>query len=248
MSSAVLAVALETSSRVGGVALGRGAELVAVRAFDPGMRHARDLVPPLQALAEEHDLDLNGCQLAIVDLGPGSFTGLRVAVATVKALHLVTRCRVTSVQAPDAVAAALPDRPAHLCVVIDATRGEVSAACYEAVDCPPDPERNRFSGEAGVWQRTAGPAIVKPAALVGELRPECLITGGGLTRYGDEFRRAGFATVPQDRWLPRCEWVYRLGWERFRAGLTDDPSTLTPLYLRLPAAEERWRKLHGDEE
>lgn len=244
MGSRVASVALETSCEVGGVALGRGPEVVAGEEFEPGMRHARDLVPALGRLARERALDLSRLALVMVDLGPGSFTGVRVGVATAKALHLAARCQVVGVVATDVVAAAAERPPAGLCVVVDATRGELYAARYRPTQEAPAPAQDRFRGAACTWERTWGPGVVPPADLVGTLSADCCITGGALRRYGDEFRSAGFALAPEGEWLPRVRWVYALGWERYQAGLLDDPYTLEPIYLRLPAAEERWREKH----
>jgi len=245
MTSTVLSVALETSCLAGGVALGRGGTVLATAEFDPGMRHARDLVPALGRLARSHGVDLRRLELVFLDLGPGSFTGLRVGVATAKALHLATRCQLVGVLATDAVVAAIPEARGQVCVVIDATRGELYAARYQPFGEAPAPGDGRFTGCAGVWERTLGPAIMRPAELRGQLSPECYVVGGGVGRYGEEFGAAGLALAPRKQWLPSVEWVHALGWERYQAGLTDDPYTLEPIYLRPSAAEERWREKHG---
>jgi len=240
-----LSAALETSCLVGGVALGTGATLLVSENFEPGMRHARDLAPALGRLAHKQGLDLDTLEVVVVDLGPGSFTGVRVGVATAKALHLATRCQVVGVLATDAVAAGLARPRSEVCVVIDATRGELYAARYRATDSPAAPGQGRFTGSAGVWERVSEPRIVRPADLIPTLPHQCYVTGGGLGRYADEFAAAGLPVAPEQDRLPSVEWVYALGWERREAGLTDDPYTLEPLYLRLSAAEERWREREG---
>lgn len=244
MTLTQLSVALETSCLVGGVALGTGGVVVVSEHLQPGMRHARDLVPTLGRLARMQGLELGGIDVVMLDLGPGSFTGVRVGVATAKALHLASRCGVVGVLAPDAVVAAVDQSPPEACVVIDATRGEVYAARYRPTDQATNPAQGRFTGSAGTWERISGPTIVRPECLVRTLPPGCCVTGGGLSRYGDEFRSAGFPLAPEEAWLPRVEWVHALGWERLQAGLVDDPYSLEPIYLRLPAAEERWRERH----
>ena len=240
-----LSAALETSCQVGGVALGMGGTLLVSEHFEPGMRHARDVAPALNRLARKQGLDLRRLEVVMVDLGPGSFTGVRVGVATVKALHLATRCQVVGVLATDAVAAAVAQPQPEVCVVIDATRGELYAARYRLTGAPRAPGEGRFTGSTGVWERVSDPSIVRPADLIPTLPPGCYVTGGGLSRYEDEFASAGLLVAPEEDRLPSVEWVYALGWERREAGLTDDPYTLEPLYLRLAAAEERWRERQG---
>ena len=245
MTARPLSVALETSCSVGGVALGEGGSLLASRSLGRGMRHGRDLVPTVGWLARQHGRDLSRLELVMVDVGPGSFTGLRVGLATAKAFHLATRCLVVGVLAPDAVVAGLPAVTGQVCVVIDATRGELYAACYRPAEDGAEVARGAFTGAAGAWQRSFGPTIVEPAELMSRLDPDCLVTGGGLGRYADDFREAGLPLAPEGHWLPRAEWVYALGWKRHGAGLHEDPYQLEPIYLRLSAAEERWRQKHG---
>jgi tRNA A37 threonylcarbamoyladenosine modification protein TsaB len=158
---------------------------------------------------------------------------------------LATRCPVVGVLATDAVTAGVRERHAQVCVVIDATRGELYAARYRLTDQPADPARRHFTGAAGTWERIFGPAIIRPADLLAGLEPGCYVTGGGLSRYGDVFRTGGFPLAPEGDWFPAVERVHALGWERHRNGLADDPYALEPMYLRLPAAEERWRERSG---
>jgi len=239
-----LSVALETSCPVGGVALGVGGVVVASEHLRPGMRHARDLVPTLGRLARMLGLEPAATDVVMVDLGPGSFTGVRVGVATTKAFHLATGCEVVGVLATDVVVAAVAQPQPEVCVVVDATRGELYAARYQPTDQATNPAEGRFTGSAGTWQRVFGPTVVRPTDLIRTLPPDCYVTGGGLKRYGDEFRSAGLALAPEETWLPTVAWVHALGWERFQVGLADDPYDLKPVYLRLPAAEERWRERH----
>jgi tRNA A37 threonylcarbamoyladenosine modification protein TsaB len=162
-----------------------------------------------------------------------------------KAIYLATRCQVVGVLATDAVAAGVAERHPEVCVVIDATRGELYAARYRPSDQRADPAHDRFTGSAGTWERTFGPAIIRPADLARALPSGCSVTGGGLGRYAHVFGAGEFVLAPQEGWFPAVEWVHALGWERSQGGLADDPYALEPMYLRLPAAEERWRERSG---
>jgi tRNA threonylcarbamoyladenosine biosynthesis protein TsaB len=241
----IWSVALESSCPSGGAALGRDGEVVASERLGAGMRHARDMVPVLGRLASGEKVDLGQLGLVILDVGPGSFTGVRVGVAVAKAIYLATRCQVVGVLATDAVTAGVGERHPEVCVVIDATRGELYAARYRPSDQPADPARGRFSGSAGTWERVFGPTIIRPADLLPALGPGCYVTGGGLSRHGDVFRGGALVLASEPGWFPAVEWVHALGWERYGKGLADDPYALEPMYLRLPAAEERWRERGG---
>src|SRR3990167_786448 len=79
-------LSIETSSSVGGVALLDGDRLVDEVTFEKGMIHGRELTPSIQNICERNGVKLNEMSLIGVDIGPGSYTGLRVGLATAKGL------------------------------------------------------------------------------------------------------------------------------------------------------------------
>ena len=134
----MLVLALDTSTPAGSVALARDAELLGCRSGDPVRTHGERLPGDLLALLAEHDLAVGDVDVFAACCGPGSFTGLRVGLATVQALALVNRRQLVTVPTLEAVArAARPAAdgatPAPLVGAwMNAHRGEVFAALYKA--------------------------------------------------------------------------------------------------------------------
>ena len=134
----MLVLALDTSTRAGSVALARDTELLGCRSGDPARTHGERLPGDLLALLAEHGLAVDDVDVFAACSGPGSFTGLRVGLATVQALALVNGRQLVTVPTLEAVAraarlAAGSAAPAPLVGAwMNAHRGEVFAALYEA--------------------------------------------------------------------------------------------------------------------
>lgn len=162
-----------------------------------------------------------------VGVGPGSFTGLRVGIATAKALGLSRGLPLSGVGTLDALARGLGETAGERrrVVVLDARRGEVAAALYEA------------SGE-----RAWGPVLSSPEELGERLAvlPEAALCGGsGAVRFRQHLTNRT-VEIPDD-----TEPVHRVAARHIcalAAGREEDESgSLAPIYLRPPDAE-RWRE------
>lgn len=104
-------LAIETSSRRGFLALGRGDDILEVAELPAKRRHNLDLVPTIDALCRRHQLTPADLAELYVSLGPGSFTGLRIAVATAKMLALTLGVKIVGVSTLDLLCA---QHPGHL--------------------------------------------------------------------------------------------------------------------------------------
>jgi tRNA threonylcarbamoyladenosine biosynthesis protein TsaB len=163
-----------------------------------------------------------------VGLGPGSFVGIRIGIATARGLAASTGLPVTGVCTLDALGRALgelDDRERSCLAVLDARRGEVFAALYS-----PTGER--------LWQ----PLVAAPAELakrVAELPAAPLAGGSGAIRFRDELASRGI-DVPAD-----ADPVHRVAARHIcavaEAAPERDDERLEPIYLRAPDAE-RWRE------
>ena len=216
-------LAVETSSLAGGVALLDDERLVAEYLLDVSVTHSERLMAAVdQALAGARwtGRDLGGLAVAV---GPGSFTGLRIAVSTAKGLALALGLPIAAVPTLDAMAAALPWAALPVCPVLDARKGEVYASLY------------RWDG-AGMhreWEYLA----LAPEALAARLGEPTLVVGDGAAAVRSPHAR----TVPPPRRLPSPACVGMLGLDRQRRGETVPAATLTPLYLRPSEAELKRR-------
>jgi len=223
--------AIETSGARGGIALladdGEGGpRLLEETYLEEGSRHARDLMPTLRDACDRAGWPPRTIDAVAVSIGPGSFTGVRIAVVLAKVLAYDAGAAIVPVPSLRALAEnAPPDRSALACIR-DAKRGGLYAGIFE----------RRGSN----LEETFGPALIQPDALAGRLAPGTLVLGRGAAKAREAL--AGFEVAPEGLWDVRPSAVARLGYAAWRAGETADPLRLEPVYLRRPEAEEVWRR------
>lgn len=128
----MLILALDTTTRAGSAAVVRGADVVVEHVGDPAITHGQRLPADLMAIVERAGVRLEEIDLFAVAAGPGSFTGLRVGIATVQGLAMASAKRVVPVSALDALARAGANGRDAVAAWMDAQRGEVFAALYAA--------------------------------------------------------------------------------------------------------------------
>jgi len=218
---------METSSLAGGVALLDDERLVAEYLLDVSITHAERLMAAVdRVLADARwtPRELGGLAVAV---GPGSFTGLRIAVSTAKGLALALGLPIAAVPTLDAMAAALPWAALPVCPVLDARKGEVYASLY------------RWDGRAmrRDWEYLA----LSPEALAERLTEPVILAGDAAAAIHSPYARL----VPPPRRLPSPACVGALGLQRLRRGDSLAPAALAPLYLRPPEAELKRRVLAG---
>jgi tRNA threonylcarbamoyladenosine biosynthesis protein TsaB len=212
---------------------GPGGEEVAERLVlaTPGERpaHARDLLPAIDGLVSEAG-GWESIELIAAGIGPGSFTGLRIGVATARALAQARSLPLAPVLTTAALAAgiAAPGGADRLAVV-DARRREVFAARLPAGAALAEP-----------------PVVVAPRELRAALQPgpDAFAAGDGAVRFRDELRAGGIEVLADDDPSHRLSALHicRLG----EAAEALRPADLKPLYLRRPDAERWIERDHGN--
>lgn len=227
-------IAIETSSASGSVALARGPRLLSERSFSTQTQHARELVPTLVQLYQECGWRAGEVEECYLSIGPGSFTGLRVAVTFARHLALATGAKLCAVPTLDVIAAnalesAAP--PVRLAVILDAKRGQVFGATFRLQD--------------KAYQRDGDPRLIEPGALLNE-GAALSVMGEGIDYHDDAVAASGSKVLDRSVWMPRAASVHRLGWEMSQAGLFTPPRELAPCYIRRPEAEEIWEKRQAD--
>jgi tRNA threonylcarbamoyladenosine biosynthesis protein TsaB len=228
-------IALDTTTRAGSVALVEDGRVIDERAGDASRTHAERLPMEILALVDAHRVALPDVDLYAVASGPGSFTGLRIGIATVQGLAFVHRRRIVAIPALEALAhAAAGDLAAGTVIAawMDAHRHDVFASAY------------RIAGDAsscgvGRLQALDGPTVGDPASTLARWIDELdvgprVFVGDGATLYEREIRRAidGARVVAH----PRLAGIIgRLASARVSDAL--DPGDVRPLYVRKPDAE-----------
>jgi tRNA threonylcarbamoyladenosine biosynthesis protein TsaB len=215
-------VALDTATRMAGLALHDGLRVRYEAAWEAGRQHTVQLTSRLVAALADLGLGADNLSGVAVTLGPGSFTGLRVGMAVAKGLALARGLPLVGVPTLDVVATAQGRDRRPLVAVLQAGRGRVCAATYRWRDGWQQREEPRLTTWEGLTER-----IDKPTLFCGEVDERGAQT---LERLKD----LAMVLSPARR-LRRAGFLAELAWARIQQGQTDDPATLVPIYLRHPA-------------
>lgn len=213
---------LETSHRVGKVALAFEDAIVGERALDDSRRHARDLVPTIHALLQAQGWRARDLDGVFVSRGPGSYTGLRVGIMSAKMLAFATGCTLLAIDTFNAIGLQASPGLSNLDVIAEAQQENVYVQRYGS-----HPE----------------PLTILPFDSWLESARACSVnvTGPGLETFAD--RIDGLPILPRAGWYARPASLLKLGLERYRKGERDDPFAVEPLYLRASEAERKWEQL-----
>jgi len=130
-------LAFDASGPTASAALLEGERLVAASYADCGLKHSVTLLPMAEELLSRAGWTVAGLDLLAVTHGPGSFTGLRIAVSTVKGLALVNNTPCVGVSSLEAAAWGCADRDGLVCALMDARRGEFYTATFEIANGRP---------------------------------------------------------------------------------------------------------------
>jgi tRNA threonylcarbamoyladenosine biosynthesis protein TsaB len=230
-------LALDTTTADGSAALVHDARVVDERRGDGARGHAERLPAELTLLPSAHGVPIDAIDVFAVASGPGSFTGLRIGIATVQGLAVATGRRIVAISALEALAhtAQRAEAGTFIAAWMDARRRDVFAALYRVGNGPAfSPERlvevepPTVGSPDDVLERWAGTIGGAPVAFVGD----------GAALYADSIDSRGRLAWSVDRSRPLlAAAIGLLAVERARRGATIDPAAVQPLYVRRPDAE-----------
>ena len=238
-----LTLALDTSTTSVAVALGEigadGVRLLAETNIDAPRAALTHLVPIVMQLLESSGHAIGDVGEVVVGRGPGSFTGVRIAVATAKGIAQGLGVPLFGVGTLDAVAERFASSETLLGLVGDAMRGEVYPALFR---CAKGDVQRMGPDEVSTAQE-----IARRWAGLGQ---PLLVAGGGLRKYRDALERelgAAARFAPEPTWTPTGESLLLAAWRARVSGTRGDgdPATLLPVYTRLSDAEEAERVRTG---
>ncbi len=226
----MLVMGIETSSMHGGVALLSEQGLLSEYLLNVRATHTERLLPSIDRVLRDAAVTLKQVEGLAVATGPGSFTGLRIGLSTVKGLVAATGAPVVGVSTLEAMAWTLPFCAHPICPILDARKGEVYCA--------------QFRHAGGRLTRVMDEAALSPDALIDCIREPTVFIGDGVTVYGDRLKTglkelALFPPISQRG--GRASAVAELGRRRLLEGDRDEISELAPRYLRASEAELKRR-------
>jgi tRNA threonylcarbamoyladenosine biosynthesis protein TsaB len=230
MTSEPLILAIETATLAGSIALVRNEDVIASFNGDPGISHSNTLLADLDKLLSETSTELAQIDLFAVAAGPGSFTGLRIGIATVKALAATLDRPCAAI--PTLHAVALSGGPSELTVaLLPAGRGEVFAQL--------------FSVSGDVVTALDEAAHIAPARMIekyGSLA-HVLWCGEGanaqreLIENAAESKKWRIASLIEGRSKSLAQYVSRLALQSFQQDQLVAPDALQAIYVRPSDAE-----------
>jgi len=219
-------LAIETSTRHLSVAITEDNNILASIHDKSELRHSSGLIPAIDRALKTASLKLEDINALAISIGPGSFTGLRIGLATVKAINLALGIPIVDVATLDVIAYNFIDENNRLlCPALDAKKGKVYACLYE----------NRLTnlrGSEDGWLKRLGDYMLTDAEnLLKMIKMPTLLFGDGATVYEERLKKSKHVTISEKDALPKAEVVAKLAFERARKKRFADPDRLVPMYL-----------------
>ena len=224
----MLILGIETATERVSVAIGGHEGVIGLFEVTRGRRHAETLVPAIEFTCERAGIELAEIGLVAVDVGPGLFTGMRVGLASGKAIAQALRVPMIGITSLDLLA--FPARHSDRVVVpvIDARKGEVFYAMYRQVP--------------GGIQRIVEPQVGPVDDLVADLmarNQDVLCVGDGARRYADDILEGYHCEIGGDA-HPSAAPLVQLAHAQALREQWVNPSDIEPVYLRAPDAVIGW--------
>lgn len=223
-------LAVCTSTEQCTVGLGTTEGVLAEARLARAHSHAEFLAPAMEFLSRRAGISLSTIGGVVVDRGPGLFTGLRVGVATAKAVATAVRVPLLAFSSLDLLAFAARHATREVVAVVDARRGEVFCARYAPVP--------------GGVERLGPYEVCAPETLAADLLAagrEVLAVGTGALVYGDLLSEVGGVAIGDASLAhPTVPAALALASARLVAEDFGPVSAVTPMYLRRSDAELNW--------
>jgi len=211
-------LAVDTSTRAISVALYDGIRVLSAETWTSQNFHTVELSKAVAESLARVDASPGDLQALGVALGPGSFTGLRIGLALAKGVAFSQKLPLIGIPTLDVVAAAQPLRDMPLAAVLEAGRRRLAVGWYQSQD--------------GIWQSLDKLENLSVEELAERISTPTLVSGELTEEVRDALKdeiNAVLASPAQA--LRNPAFLAELAWERWQAGETDDPTTLSPIYL-----------------
>jgi len=217
---------IETATMTGGLALIDEGKLIAEYTLNMKTTHSSRLMPALDWILKDVSLDKNQIDGIAVSIGPGSFTGLRIGLATAKGLALGLNIPLIGVPTLDALAHNVPYSVYQVCPVLDARKKEVYSALFQC--------------ENDVLVRKSTYQVISPADLANQIHEKTVMLGDAIDVYRELFKeklRELIVFAPDAQRLPRAAVIAEMGLAKLKAGEVLDLASSEPFYIRRADAE-----------
>lgn len=219
-------LAVDTATEICGVATSIDGRVQAELMLSRGATHTRSVLSAIDTVLENSGLTVGDLDAYAVSRGPGSFTGLRIGISTVKGLAFATGKPMVGISTLEVLAHQAAGNAYLVCPMMDARRKEVYWTLY----------RRTTEGMTAIMEERVG-----PATEIAEFTKEaCQFIGNGVPPYRDALQKKLTCSA---QWTPdelnhlRPTVLARLAWRRLQEGKTTDTRSFKPVYLRKSDAE-----------
>lgn len=225
-------LALETATLAGSIAIVDDVEgLIGEVKVSVKIAHSERLMPSIEWLLKASGISIKEIDIFAVSIGPGSFTGLRIGLSTVKGFAFAAGRPVVPVRTLDAFARTMPFCCDLVCPMLDARRNEVYAALY------------RWDND--ICTKIIPETSIKPEELLREITGPVVFMGEGARLYRNvisDILKTGAMFAPPSHMSPSASTVAEIAIEMTKQGMTADPVSLVPFYIRKSEAEVKWQR------
>ena len=235
----LLILAIDSATPVAGVALLTEEKLLKEEFSNYKKTHSETLMVMIDRVMKECECNLDELTAIALSIGPGSFTGLRIGMATVKGMSLAKAIPLVAIPTLDAIAHNITGTKALVCPLLDARKQEVYTAFYAVGNTYPQ----RLGDIMACSPEDFVEAALEKAGEQGQ--DGFILLGDGYYRYREFFQEKlgdRIKEVPLHLALPRASAVGSLAIDKVRQEDYADPLELRPLYIRLSEAEYRLGK------
>jgi len=227
---------IDTSTSCGAMGLIDDGEVISDYLLNLPVTHSERLLGAIEFVLREARCPIENIDGWAIALGPGSFTGLRIGVSTVKGLALATGKPVAGVSILDVLASQIAPTPYLICPILDARKKEIYTAFY------------RYE-EGSSLKRQSDYQAIRPENLVKKITEPTIFLGDGVKTYGDFLLNSLASSAifpPAPLHFSHGSMVAKLGFELLRKGKHLNLSTFSPLYIRPSEAEMKWQETHSN--
>ena len=222
-------LALDSSGLVASAAVTEDDTLLAEYTICYKKTHSQTLLPMLDEIRKNIELDMSSIDAIAISAGPGSFTGLRIGSATAKGLGLALDKPLIAVPTLEAMAYNLYDTPGVICPIMDARRRQVYTGIYEFCD-----------GKLQILENQMAVSVTEIAEKLNALGREVIFLGDGVPVYRKtlaEVMKIPYSFAPAHMNRQRASAVAVLGAQYYVQGRAESAMEHKPDYLRLSQAE-----------
>jgi len=247
----MIILAVDSSSKVATVALMKDSKLLGEITLNDKKEHSVILMTIIQNLLTDNNLSIDDIDGYVVSKGPGSFTGLRIGMATIKGLSFGSSRPYVSISSLDALALSVANFDGIICPIMDALRNSVYTSLYKAhstfTNCCDESTNSDMKHELPITLEKlldySALDIDELIELIKAKKEKVIFIGDGVDKYKDYLIEncPNCYFPPNHLNLVRASSLGELGSILLRNGDFDDPNS-TPFYLKKPQAEREYEQ------